>query len=223
VTTRLGRLATLGLVVVACGCATTTTLGTAPPPEATAEAPPTSSATPAPTYPANVLDRPDFSPLEPADYYIEPEALPLRVLFSVPADGWVSWIGTFKTEQTEGREHRYVAMSIANVTNLVVHGCTDHSAADPSIGPTVDDLANALADLPPFLVTTPPMDVAIYGYSGKYLQLTVPDLPLTVAGGESYFSDCRDQELYEANWSPDSPPEDIAELRAVLESIRIER
>ncbi len=41
-------------------------------------------------------------------------------------------------------------------------------------GPTVDDLASALAALDGF-ESSPPADVAIRGYQGKRLRLTVPD------------------------------------------------
>jgi hypothetical protein len=144
-----------------------------------------------------------------------------------------------------------------NVTNLVVDGCTDHDPLNPPVGPTVDDLATALASLRPFLVTKPPSGVDSYGYHGKYLELTVPEIPFGVSGDESYFPDCAGTELkswigrplsyafygytepgqheefwildvngarlvIEANWSPGSPKKDIAEMRAILDSIKIE-
>jgi hypothetical protein len=153
-------------------------------------------------------------------------------------------------------------MSITTVTNLVDHGCRDHSWADPPVGPSVDDLATALADLAPFRVTSPPKDVTIYGYSGKHLELTVPNLPVEGEGGvDRRFTGCEEGKLKswvafidtaeegdafygysgpgyrEEFWildvegtrlmiaagrSPGSPPKDLAELRAILDSIRIE-
>jgi hypothetical protein len=142
-------------------------------------------------------------------------------------------------------------------TNLVRHGCRDHSPADPPVGPTVDDLATALAGLGPFRVTSPPADITIYGYRGKHLELTVPGLPVAGRGDDRRFTGCVGGELkswiapylsyafwgytgprhveerwildvegtqlmIQANWSPDSPPEDMAEMRAILDSIRIE-
>ena len=85
---------------------------------------------------------------------------------------------------------------ITTVTNLVGHGCRDHSWADPPVGPSVDDLATALADLAPFRVTSPPKDVTIYGYSGKHLELTVPDLPVEGdRGDDRRFTGCADGNL----------------------------
>jgi hypothetical protein len=81
-------------------------------------------------------------------------------------------------------------VSITSVTNLVQHGCRDHSPADPPVGPSADDLATALADLAPFRVTSPPTDVTIYGYSGKHLELTVPDMPFEFRSDGTLFKEC---------------------------------
>jgi hypothetical protein len=122
-------------------------------------------------------------------------------------------------------------------------------------------LATALADLPPFRVTSPPKDVTIYGYGGKHLQLTVPNLPVKGEGDDRYFAGCKEGTLkswvaavdtepgdafygyhgepgrpeefwildvggtrlmIEANWSPAPPRKAVAEMRGVLDSIRIE-
>jgi hypothetical protein len=56
--------------------------------------------------------------------------------------------------------------------------------ADPPVGPTVEDLATALSELAPFVVVEPPADVTAYGYEGKRLALTVPDLPFRSEDGE---------------------------------------
>jgi hypothetical protein len=126
----------------------------------------------------------------------------------------------------------------------------------------LDDLATALAELAPFRVTSPPTDVSIYGYSGKHLELTVPDMPFEFRGDETLFTECTGfdwHRRYLMSWiapyltyafygytapgateefwildvegtrlvisavrSPGSPRKDLAELRAILGSIRIE-
>ncbi|MDQ4131564.1 MAG: hypothetical protein M3133_11350 [Actinomycetota bacterium] len=207
--------------------------------------------TPTPT-PVDVNALPDdFAPLEPGPYSIDPDgdpSTPLRVVYDVPAGGWSQWEGAVKFAENDG----HAGVSITTMTNIVRHGCRDHSPADPPVGPSVDDLAAALADLAPFRVTSPPTDVNIYGYSGKHLELTVPDLPVD----ESGFTGCIDGNLQSwigpltdafyghsgpgyteefwildvegtrlvivAHRSPGSPPQDLAELRAVLNSIRIQ-
>jgi hypothetical protein len=199
-----------------------------------------------------------FAPLEPGTYFIDPDgdpSTPLRVVYEVPVEGWSQWIGA-----TKFAEDGHVGVSITTVTNLVRHGCRDHSWADPPVGPSVDDLAAALADLAPFRMTSPPKDVTIYGYSGKRLELTVPDLPVEGEGDERRFTGCVEGKLKswvafvdtepgdayygytgpgytEEFWildvdgtrlmivaerSPGSPPENLDEQRAILDSIRIE-
>jgi hypothetical protein len=150
----------------------------------------------------------------------------------------------------------HVGVSIFTVTNLVRDGCRDHRPADPPVGPSVDDLAAALADLAPFKVTSPPRDVTAFGYRDKHLELTVPDLSPEGKGLESGFTECVDGNLKswiaptagafygytgpgysEEFWildvedtrlvitaerSPGSPRGDLAEMRAILDSIRIE-
>ncbi|HJP65298.1 MAG TPA: hypothetical protein VKA30_03220 [Actinomycetota bacterium] len=204
----------------------------------------------------DVMDLGEFAPLKPGTYFIDPDAdpsTPFRVLYEVPAEGWSQWIGTAKFT-----DHGHFAVTITTVTNLVRHGCRDHSPADPLVGPSVNALATALADLAPFRVTSPPEDVTIYGYSGKHLELTVPDLPVEGSGDDRGYPGCVGEELQswiapllggafrgynggpghaeefwildvdgirlviEANWSPVSPRGDMVEMRAILNSIRIE-
>lgn len=197
-----------------------------------------------------------FAPLEPGTYFIDPDldpSTPLRVVYEIPGDGWSMWIGAGKFSDVG-----HVSVSITTVSNLVTHGCRDHAWADPPVGPSVDDLATALADLPPFRVTSPPEDISIYGYQGQYLELTVPeDQPISDDGN---FIGCLDGNLMswvaaidtepgdafygytgpgyvEEFWildvegirlmiaaerSAGSPAEDLDELQAILDSIRIE-
>jgi hypothetical protein len=221
----------------------------------------------------DIMELEPFVPLEPGTYFMDPDgdpSTPLRVVYEVPPEGWWMWIGATKPAD-EGTAcsssgcpglPSHVSVSITTVTNLVDHGCRDHSWADPPVGPSVDDLAAALADLAPFRVTSPPKDVTIFGYSGKYLELTVPDLPVEGEGGDDRrFTGCEEGKLKswvafidtaeegdafygytgpgyrEEFWildvegtrlmiaaerSPGSPPEDLDEQRAILDSIQIE-
>ena len=47
----------------------------------------------------------------------------------------------------------------------------------------------------PFEVTSPPSDVTAYGFSGKHLEWTVPDLPVEGAGDDLRFTGCIDGDL----------------------------
>jgi hypothetical protein len=81
------------------------------------------------------------------------------------------------------------------VANLVTNGCSDHSWADRPVGPGVDALAAALADLARFRVTSRPTDVTIYSYSGKHLKWSVPDVPVEGTGDDIRFSGCAEGTL----------------------------
>jgi len=198
----------------------------------------------------DVMELEKFAPLEPGTYFIDPDSdpsTPLRVVYEVP-EGWSQWFGAIKFA---GDGH--VAINITTVVNLVRHGCRDHSWADPPVGPSVDDLAVALADLAPFRVTSAPKNVTMDGYRGKHLELTAPDLhdfsrcvdgnlsswvaPIDVAEGEGGAFHGYNAEPVEEFWildvdgtrlviettySPATHPEDVAEMRAILDSIRIE-
>jgi hypothetical protein len=173
---------------------------------------PRTSAPPAPSEPSptptiqDIMELEPFVPLEPGTYFIDPDgdpSTPLRVVYEVPAEGWWKWIGAAKAEEGTACSSSgcpglpsYVGMSITTVTNLVDHGCRDHSWADPPVGPSVNDLAAALADLAPFKVTSPPRDVTAFGYSGKHLELTVPYLPVEgETGDDRRFTGCVDGKL----------------------------
>ena len=134
-----------------------------------------------------------FDPLAPGVYFLDPDlepSTPLRVVYEIPADGWSRWIGAAKFA---GAGH--VGVSISTVTNVVRHGCSDHSWADPPVGPSVEDLAAALADLAPFEVTSPPEEVSAWGHRAMHLELAVPELPTDGEGGERSFTGCTDGQL----------------------------
>ena len=199
----------------------------------------------------DIWDIEPFAPLEPGTYFIDADtdpSTPLRVVYDVPTEGWSMWIGAAKFGPDDG----HVGVSITTVVNLVTDGCRDHLAADPPVGPTVDDLATALSSLAPFEVTSPPSDVTVYGYRGKHLELTVPDMafgrcdagdlrswiaPMDAAEEGDAFYGYTGPGYREEFWILDvegtrlmiaaerslgSPSEDLAELRAILGSIRVE-
>lgn len=251
---RLGHLlaAAITIALGACSSGAEDAGPAAPSPVAPSDSSPTSTI-------QDIMELEPLAPIEPGTYFIDPDgdaSTPLRVVYEVPAEGWSQWIGATKFSDVG-----HVGMSITTVSNLVTDGCRDHSWADPPVGSRVDDLATALADLAPFRVTSPPQDVIIHGYSGKHLELAVPDLPVDGEGEHGHFIGCVGGDLKswvafidtaepgdayygytgpgytEEIWildvegtrlmiaaerSPGSAPGDLAELRAILDTIRIE-
>ena len=135
--------------------------------------------------------------LEPGRYFIDPDgddATPLRVTFEIAAEGWSPWIGTVKDPLPDSGR---TSISITTVTNVAADACAGNALLDPSVGPTVDDLATALSQLEPFQLSEAPTDVTLSGYQGKRLTLTVPaDLSYTGTGDSGGFPDCTDRRLY---------------------------
>jgi hypothetical protein len=112
------------------------------------------------------------------------------------------------------------------------------AGADITFGPTVEDLVTALVDHPSLDVTDP-VDVTLAGYSGKYVDLTIPDdisecanyRPMDVGHhyaqgpGQRWHIWILDVDgvrvLVEGNDYPVTPPERLAEEQAIIESLVI--
>jgi hypothetical protein len=251
------------LIVAACGSTGTAspvpaTSTTAPEPPATALAPSPAAPSVGPTGPGDVMQWIPSTSLAPGTWFIEPPGISARIDFTVPTDEWLSWIGTYRNESQGPTQYRKVGLSVANVINLVTHGCTDHSAQDPVVGPTVNDLATALASLEPFVVREEPEPASMAGYEGTHMAIEVPEIEFRRAGTDTFehFPECTNEMLnswiapplsyafygytapaqveefwildvegkrlvIEANWFPDSPEKDVAELKEIIESIEI--
>ena len=135
--------------------------------------------------------------LEPGRYFIDPDGddtTPLRATVEVAFRGWEKFIPVVKNPPGFPG---HTAVHITTVPNLVTDGCLDHTPLDPPVGPTVDDLANAMTRLAPFEVTEPPTDVTAFGYTGKHLAWRVPpDLPENDAENFHDFATCVDGEVH---------------------------
>ena len=92
------------------------------------------------------------------------------IRFTVP-DGWASG-GRFTYRVRPEGEDPAVYMGFWDVGQLYGHPCKwQGTLFDP--GPTVDDLAAAIVDIP-LRNASQPIDVTLDGYAGKYIEWTVP-------------------------------------------------
>ena len=190
----VAAVALIGALVLAAGDDDTDVVDTAD--ETTEDVTPTTTVPAAPSGPRDVTRMPGEVELAKGRYVIDPdrdEATPLRVTFEIAHGGWDPWFGTIKSVPGDAG---YTGVMITTIPNVVKDGCLDHTLLDPPVGPTVDDLAGALATLRPFDVVAPPTDVTLLGHAGKHLMLRVPDLAEVDAENYHDFAGCVDGELH---------------------------
>lgn len=105
--------------------------------------------------------------LAPGSYAIG-DLIPERIVFTVPA-GWEQLTVPATIWSAAGSNAN---LGFATVKNLVVDPCAPGlGLQDPAVGPSVDDLATAMAQLPGMEATTP-TDVTLGGFAGKQMELT---------------------------------------------------
>jgi hypothetical protein len=145
---------------------------------------PAASPTPSPS-PMTLHD----GPLAPGTYVTEPFAQPgsdacgappqpgcldttdddsVRVTLTVPA----GWSNLFPTD-AEPAAADGASLIFTRGASLFDDPCRNDGTPEIQVGPTVDDFVDVVAAHPLLDVTTP-SDVALAGYSGKYLELQVP-------------------------------------------------
>ena len=94
----------------------------------------------------------------------------IPVTFTVP-DDWTLDEGNHTAHQGSGIGE--VGLKFDEVANIYADGC-QWVRLDPPVGPTVDDLAAAWANVPDYAATAA-VDVNVDGYAGKQIEFTVPD------------------------------------------------
>ena len=148
----------------------------APTPRPAAE----STATPERT-PEGPTELPVDGHVAPGEYFGESEGY--KFLVTVPEAGW-TWTREYESFH-QGHQHSDFAIVRpgGSITTLYAEAC-ESEGTEFEVGPTVDDLANALASLEDFEVSEP-TDVSISGYQGKRVRVTVP-LDADVENPECY-------------------------------------
>ena len=160
--------------------------------------------------------------------------------------GWETWPPNSSIPSSivkgDPEPPNWMAVGAGYIANIYSDRCQWRSALlDPPVGPTVDDLTNALADLWGADASAP-TDITLDGFAGKQMVLTVPT--------DVDFADCDNGQFrrfpgfwYQgqgqidrlwildvegerlvvvATYFPEGSAEDLAELQQVIDSIQIE-
>ena len=190
---------------------------------------PTTQATPAPT-----LSPLSAGPLAPGRHAYEGEGV--RVVLTVPA-GWEG--GQFNIAKAPARElPDGTNVMFRQPTSVFADPCAPELSADP-IGPTVDDLAAALVDLPHVTGATQ-ADATISGFSGKHVSFVVDttgiDCVMGIYGQDAFVRAAENgqrQDLWildvagtrlviDAATFPETSAGDRAEMQAIVDTLLIE-
>ena len=107
-------------------------------------------------------------------YVIDDQAVtPVKMVVTVPS-GWQTVSGFLFKSRGTIIDETTISLSHWRVTNVYSDPCRwETSLSDPPVGPTVDDLANALADQVE-RDATEPVDITIDGHVGKKVESIVP-------------------------------------------------
>lgn len=109
--------------------------------------------------------------MEPGTYSGEFEGT--RYTFTIPASGWSNYPEAgCCVIYAGGDADGAIIFLTGDITSLYARAC-ESSGTEFEVGPTVDDLANALVSLQDFEVSKP-TDVTLSGFHGKRVKVTVP-------------------------------------------------
>jgi hypothetical protein len=206
------------------------------------EATPTASPLPSPTAsPVTLTDSGTMQALAPGTYSIPAgRTTPAKLIFTMPA-GWETDGRAFIKGRGESGE--------AGWTTSIVGGVyTDTCAADGTlqpIGPSVDDLVNALEQLGGATVT-PAVDTTVGGYPAKRVDIAMPDVDVATCRITilQIWADAAQQDFNALDplqqesvyiidaagqvvvifttQTPDSSAQDIAEMSLIISSVQLE-
>lgn len=165
------------------------------PATASPTAAPTFSPAAAPTPTLTTITTPTLlagGSLQPGRYFTDIQGY--RYTFTIPVTGWVAEDGStlhFGSLTNNPPDEGYLAMW-GELPTLFSNAC-QWIGTTITPGPSVDDLANAIAGLSGFQTSTP-AGVTVSGYQGKRLQVTVPS--------DVNFASCQNAQyhLWDGRW-----------------------
>jgi hypothetical protein len=126
-----------------------------------------------------LADQPDGQPLEPGRYVMSISGPSISGATMLPVltvpDGYShleDGFGIFVTDDS-GSDGYAPHIAVWDIHSVYTHPC-DASGRPEAVGPSVADLANALA-VQPLRNGSTPAPVTVGGYEGLYVELSVPD------------------------------------------------
>ena len=189
--------------------------------------------TPSPSVtPIALADAPDTGLV--AGRYLIDDPFPVRITFDVP-EGWTKCAYSPLEQGVCGPELQGFTVQITE--NVVADPCDPSRAPlDPPVGPSVDDLVEAISGLPGFEATNA-VEVLVDGFRGKEIEVTAPastcglgtwstaDRTNGVDNGEVNLLRILDVDgvrvMLAAAHLPGLSAEHVAELRRVMDSVRV--
>jgi hypothetical protein len=194
-------------------------------------------ATPAPNATELTLEM-EFQPIEPGAYFADTdldESTSTRGTFVIESNGWQGTAaGALKQPVDDGP---YISLLIAEVDQVWASAC-DAGSTPQAAATTAEGLANQFVAAG--FTTGALTPVNAFGHEGYHLATGIrascisddftvwegPNRDYRSYGGEEtleyWFLDVEDTPvLVEASWIPQSPDEDVAELRAMLDTLVI--
>jgi hypothetical protein len=108
----------------------------------------------------------------------------MPVTFTVPDDWTLEGESSSSGWAHNGLGMSEVGLIFAEIQNIYADGC-QWTPVDPPVGPTVDDLAQAWANLPQYNASAA-VDVTVDGYTGKQIGFTVPDYNIGECRGADF-------------------------------------
>ena len=177
--------------------------------------------------------------IEPGQYVVD-DPFPVQLSFTVPS-GWQAYAMDDRLAGICWTANCDLGLGFWIVENLPVDGCRPElGELDPAVGPKTEDLATALVGQPGY-DTVGPVATTVSGFDGSYLELTgrgIPDGGCSLrttwqTGPHTRVSAHREHDeiwvldvdgvrlVITAFALPGAPEDRRAELRAMVESIRI--
>jgi hypothetical protein len=247
----ISRVAALGTAAaLAAGCAGTTIDNSSPVAAAPSPRVGSAAFIPAASVPGrDWVPLPNDLPTPPGRYVLSADAQfgipPLEITFELTQDGWESWGPGVVTIERDVRDE--VGLGFANVTDLYADPCKwDRlGVTEPPVGPSVDQLIAGLREVP-HVRASDPIDTRLGGVAGRYVELTVdPDQDFSTCdrgefhiwvesrGNSRYYQGPGQIEQFwvldaygvrlvvEGSFFPEASSKSRADLREIVESIRI--